>query len=264
MSLHNPPKALLFDVFGTVVDWRSTITTALTTACRNALRANSPSIPIRVQQAAREVDWHAFAQQWRNSYIAFTRGFDPSSPSFTTVDEHHYDSLKSLLAKYNLDGLFSESEIKSLSLKWHFLDPWKDSPRGLEELNKTFITATLSNGNTALLEDLAQYASLSFNHVFSAEQFKAYKPSPLVYNGAAAKLGLQTNECALVAAHLGDLRAAKRCGYQTIYVARPQEEAYSPEDVLKAKADGWVDMWIDEGQDGLLEVAKRFATSSRL
>jgi 2-haloacid dehalogenase len=101
---------------------------------------------------------------------------------------------------------------------------------------------------------------LPYTHIISAEDFGAYKPHPSVYLGAAKKLGLEPGECALVAAHLGDLKAARGCGYQTIYIERSKEEAWPSEDIAKAKKEAWVDMWIglDEGAGGFLEVAKRF------
>ena len=151
---------------------------------------------------------------------------------------------------------------------WHFLDPWSDSSPGLGLLNSKFQTATLSNGNTSLLTDLASHGSLPYTHILSAEDFKAYKPHPSVYLGAAQKLNLKPEECALVAAHLGDLAAAKKCGYQVIYIDRPQEEGWGREKVDKAMKEGWVDMWVDlqEGEGfgslrkdgGFVEVARRF------
>ena len=139
---------------------------------------------------------------------------------------------------------------------WHFLDPWPDSSPGLGLLNQKFITSTLSNGNTALLSDLAKHGSLPYAHLLSAEDFQAYKPHPNVYNGAAKKLGLETSQCALVAAHLGDLAAARNCGYQTIYISRPQEEQWSKEKIEQSRE--WVDMWIEEGDGGFEEMARRF------
>ena len=129
-------------------------------------------------------------------------------------------------------------------------------------LNQKFETATLSNGNTSLLRDLAEYGKLPYKHIASAEDFKAYKPHPEVYNGAAKKLGLQTRECGLIAAHLGDLQAAKGCGYQTIYIERREEETWDQEKVEKAKKDGWVDMWLGIDEGGFEEVAKRFGCTA--
>jgi 2-haloacid dehalogenase len=107
------------------------------------------------------------------------------------------------------------------------------------------------------LEDLQSFGKLDFSHIFSAEQFGTFKPNKKVYFGAVEKLGLQPDECALVAAHLGDLQAAKSCGLAAIYVERPQEEGWSQRKIEQAKADGWVDLWITEGEDGFLAVDRK-------
>ena len=111
---------------------------------------------------------------------------------------------------------------------------------------------------------MAKHANLPWTHIFSSEHFDAYKPSPKVYNGAVEKLGLQAGECAMVAAHLGDLKAARECGMKTIYVEREAEEDLSKEEVAQAKAEGWVDIWVGiedgkEGEKGFLEVVKRLS-----
>ena len=262
MSTTNPPKALLTDVFGTVVDWRSSVTRHLTISASEALNSSTRSIPSAVRTAADAVSWADLAQEWRLSYYHFTRSYDPSNKqNWKTVDQHHVEALNKLLGEHALDGLWTDEEIEKISLIWHFLDPWPDSSRGLAVLNQKFETATLSNGNTSLLSDLASHGPLPYKHIISAEDFGAYKPHPSVYLGAAKKLGLEASECALVAAHLGDLKAAKAVGYQAIYIDRSREESWSEEEKKKAKADGWVDMWIDldEGAVGFLEIAKRFS-----
>jgi len=253
----------LTDVFGTVVDWRSTVTKHLTISASEALNSSTRSIPSTVRTAASDVSWPAIAALWRESYHQFTRTYDPSTADkskFKTVDQHHVEALNRILVDHSLEGLWTDVEIQRISMIWHFLDPWPDSSPGLETLNQRFETATLSNGNISLLSDLAKHGSLPYKHIISAEDFGAYKPHPSVYLGAAKKLGLEPGECALVAAHLGDLKAARGCGYQTIYIDRLKEEAWSEQDVAKARAEGWVDMWIDldEGAVGFLEIAKRF------
>ena len=161
-----------------------------------------------------------------------------------------------LIKDHNIVDLWSPSEIHKISLIWHFLDPWPDSSPGLGLLNQKFITSTLSNGNASLLSDLAKHGDLPYKHITGAEDFKAYKPHPDVYLGAAKKLALEPQECALVAAHLGDLKAARRHGYQTIYIARPQEEQWKAEQVEEART--WVDMWVELDDGGFVEVARRF------
>ncbi|KAI1623035.1 2-haloacid dehalogenase [Exophiala viscosa] len=263
MSTSHPPKALLTDVFGTVVDWRSTVTNHLSLSASEALNSPTTSIPSTVRTAASEISWPAVAQLWRESYYQFTRSYDPSTKdksNFKTVDQHHVEALNKILCDHGLDGLWKDEEIEKIALIWHFLDPWPDSSPGLSKLNQKFKTATLSNGNTSLLSDLAKHGNLPYTDIISAEDFGAYKPHKSVYLGAAKKLGVEPSECALIAAHLGDLDAARGCGYQTIYIERSQEEAWPQDKVAKAKQEGWVDMWLDldEGEVGFLEIAKRF------
>ena len=263
MSTSHPPKALLTDVFGTVVDWRSTVTNHLSLSASEALNSPTTSIPSTVRTAASEISWPAIAQLWRESYYQFTRSYDPSAKdkgNFKTVDQHHVEALNKILGDHGLDGLWKDVEIEKMALIWHFLDPWPDSSPGLGKLNQKFKTATLSNGNTSLLSDLAKHGNLPYTDIISAEDFGAYKPHKSVYLGAAKKLGVEPSECALIAAHLGDLEAARGCGYQTIYIERLKEEAWPEEKIAKAKEEGWVDMWLnlDEGEVGFLEIAKRF------
>lgn len=203
-------------------------------------------------------DWGNLAQEWRNTYKQFTKSLaEDSGLPWKTVDEHHLDSLKQLLATWQLEGLWTSDEIRALSLIWHRLDPWPDSSVGIKELNKQFWTVTLSNGNLSLLNDLRVYAKMDFTHVFSAELFGSYKPSPKVYLGAVEKLGLKPSECAMVASHLSDLKAAKSNGLQAIYVERPFEEDWSDEMVEKARAEGWVDLWVSTNQEGFITMAER-------
>ncbi|KAJ5178901.1 hypothetical protein N7492_002111 [Penicillium capsulatum] len=252
-------EALFFDTFGTVVEWRSCVTDALVAALDQALGDPSKNIPAKVRDDALALspsDWLAFAEEWRRSYGVFTSTFDPSN-EFISVDQHHYNALQDLLTQRGIRTVFTDDEVWSLALCWHRLDPWPDSVPGLELLNRKFITATLSNGNVSLLEDLQRRGSLPFTHLFSAENFGAYKPSPKVYYGAAYQLGLDPGQCTLVAAHLKDLQAAKGCGFRTIYVERELEEAWSAEEVAQARKDGFVDIWIDIKAGGFVEVARR-------
>ncbi|KAM0264482.1 hypothetical protein ACHAQJ_000673 [Trichoderma viride] len=254
-------KALLFDIFGTVVDWRSSVTDEISLRTFRKLsseNALSPALKTRLESLTQS-DWDDFIQEWRNSYIAFTRSFNPETDAWKSIDEHHYDSLVELLQKWDLEGLFTETEIESLSLVWHRLTPWADSPDGLTELSRKYTTGTLSNGNTSLLRDLNDFSSLPFHKVFSAETFKAYKPNPATYLGAVQALGLRPEEVALVAAHLGDLHAAKGCGLRTIYVERQREEAWKKEEERYIEAKKWVDLWVTEEENGLLTVAEKLA-----
>jgi 2-haloacid dehalogenase len=258
-----PPNAIFFDVFGTCVDWRSSIHRALTQRTEHALNDSQRSLSAALRQRASALtsqDWHVFTQEWRNSYKKFTRTYDPAAHGgqFVSVDKHHLEALRELLQKWELDGLFTDEEIHTLSLDWHYLDPWPDTVGGLTRLNTKFETSTFSNGNVSLLQDLCKNGPLPFKHITSAEEFGAYKPSPAVYDGAARKLGFEPKHCVLVAAHLGDLKAAKGRGFQTVYVERPQEEDFTDEQVAQAKLDGWVDVWVGLNEDGFREVATRF------
>jgi 2-haloacid dehalogenase len=145
----------------------------------------------------------------------------------------------------------------SLSKTWHFIDPWPDSPEGIHSLGRHFITSTLSNGNHALLLDLQNHGNLGFQHLISAEDFGAYKPSPETYLGACEKLGLQPREVGMVAAHLADLKAARDCGLRTVFVERPGEEDQPKESAPYLLAKQWVDIWISQNEEGLLQVARR-------
>ncbi|KAL7809149.1 haloacid dehalogenase [Trichoderma aethiopicum] len=255
-----PIKALLFDVFGTLVDWRSSVTDELSLRIfrkQSSPEANLPPTLKARLEALTQSDWDRFVQEWRDSYTAFTRNFNPQTDEWKSIDEHHRDSLVELLRKWDLEGLFTEAEIESLSLVWHRLTPWPDSAQGLEELHGRYTTATLSNGNTSLLRDLADFGGLAFDHVFSAETFRAYKPDPGTYLGAVRALGLRPEEVALVAAHLKDLKAARECGLGTIYVEREREEEWGREEERFKEARGWVDLWVGEGAGGLLGVAER-------
>ncbi|KAM0717931.1 hypothetical protein Q7P37_006263 [Cladosporium fusiforme] len=243
------PKALFFDVFGTCVDWRKTVTEALIEAASKAGDTKmSPS------------DWAAFAQEWRTSYLTFTRAVaaDPNL-GWKTVDQHHLDSLHELLASHGLADLWPQHIVEDLSLIWHRLAPWPDTNAGLQALNDLGIqTATLTNGNLTLIGNMAAHAKMPFQHILSAEMFNSYKPNPAVYLGAADKLGLEPGECGMVAAHLGDLEAAQKCGLATVYVERPQEER---EGHLREK-EGLVDVWVGMQEGGFVEAARRLAVGN--
>ncbi|PKX98603.1 haloacid dehalogenase, type II [Aspergillus novofumigatus IBT 16806] len=247
------PRVLFFDVFGTVVEWRNPVSKALHDAAQSALQDPEKNLsdPVRAKVSSMtQSDWLDITEEWRESYHHFTQNRDPSKP-FVPVDEHHYSYLLKLLQAHGLATLFTDAQRWDLALSWHRLTPWPDTVHGLELLNRKFRTCTLSNGNVALLEDLCRYGSLPFTEVLSAEHFGAYKPSPKVYGGAG--------ECALVAAHLGDLKGAKACGFQTIYVERLKEETL---DVEQARKEGYVDIWIDASCDGFVELARRFGVDT--
>ncbi|KAF2477788.1 haloacid dehalogenase [Lindgomyces ingoldianus] len=241
MALLQSPKALLFDAFGICVDWRRTVTNSLYAHAHASLNSATASV----------------VNSWRNSYKKFTKSVanDPALP-WKTVDGHHLETLEQLLSEWNLDGLWIDDEVRMMSLIWHRLEPWPDSAPGIKVLNKLPYTVTLSNGNLSLLSDLKSYGSMDFTRTFSAEQFESYKPSPSVYLGEVEKLGLKPPECAMVAAHLTYLKAAKSHGLQAIYIERSLEEDWSSEEIEVAKTEGRVDLWIPIDQAGFMTVAE--------
>jgi 2-haloacid dehalogenase len=262
----SPPKALTFDVFGTVVDWRKTVTETLihSAAAKTSSSSRSadlsPEVKTRLSRLTDE-DWGQFAQEWRNSYKQFVKGFVPGETEWRDIDTHHHLALIDLLKKWQLEDLYTKEEVEDLSLMWHYLDPWRDSSSGLHKLGTKFITSTLSNGNQSLLKDLNKHGDLGFKKLQSSADFKAYKPHPSVYQGAAKAMGCEPSEVAMVAAHLIDLKAARGCGFRTIYVERRREEDWAPEQEEYQDAKIWVDMWVNEEEGGFVEVARRFGIS---
>ena len=200
-------KALTFDVFGTVVDWRSSI-------IREGRGLG--------ERKGLEVDWGAFADAWRGGYGPSMARVRSGELPWMTIDQLHRTILDELLVKFGIKGL-SEAEIGDFNRAWHRLDPWPDAVEGLTRLKRKFVIATLSNGNVALLVNMAKRAALPWDTVLSAELMRHYKPDAEVYKGAAALLGLETREVMMVAAHPGDLRAAAATGMRTGYVPRPME-----------------------------------------
>lgn len=200
------PAAVLFDVFGTVVDWRGSIVRELARLGRaHGVRA----------------DWGAFADAWRAGYRPamdrVRRGELPWQP----LDSLHLQMLPGLLRRFGLD--LPPREVAALNRIWHRLAAWPEARTGLRRLKRGCTIGTLSNGNMALLIELSKAARLPWDCVFSAELFHHYKPDPEVYRGAAALLALPPAEVMLAAAHKDDLAAARRCGLQTAYVRRPRE-----------------------------------------
>lgn len=200
-------KALTFDVFGTVVDWRgSLIEEGRRLGRRKRLK----------------VDWAAFADAWRGGYRPAMDRVRRGELPWTNIDGLHRMILDELLPRFGIAGL-SEAEKDQLNRAWHRLAPWKDAPAGLRRLKKRFVIATLSNGNVALLTNMAKHGGLPWDCILSAELFGHYKPDPEAYQGAARLLGLRPDEVLMVAAHKDDLDAAARAGLRTAHVARPLE-----------------------------------------
>lgn len=272
-------KGLTFDVFGTTVDWRSSVIEELELRIhRKRTGAGAEALPAALRERLQYLDeqdsslppgadtWIGrFADTWRAAYLVFVKSqasagvLDAGRP-FHSTDAHHHESLVALLDEFQLEGLFSDAELTSLSLVWHRLRPWADSVAGLAALAAPplgLVVATLTNGNEALIRDLDGFGELGFQHLFCAETFRAYKPAPEAYRGAAARLGLPPGEVAMVATHMLDLAAARSVGFRTVYVERPREEAWGQDDERFVQAREWVDLWIKEDEDGFVEMAKR-------
>ena len=211
-------KALTFDVFGTVVDWYSSI------VAEGEKFGNTHGI---------NIDWAQFALKWRAGYGPAMDKVRRGELPWQNIDALHRRILDSLLDAFEIADL-SEAEKDYLNRVWHRLKPWPDVISGLERLRKRYIVATLSNGNVALLTNMAKFAGLPWDCILSAELTQHYKPDPEVYQIAANLLGLSPNEVMMVAAHPGDLRAAQAVGFQTALVLRPLE--YGPGRVQEVTA----------------------------
>jgi len=200
-------QALTFDVFGTVVDWRGSL-------IRQGVAFG----------AARglSVDWARFAADWRGGYGPSMDRVRRGELPWTNIDTLHRMVLDQLLEKYHITDL-SETDKEHLNRVWHQLTPWPDAVAGLTRLRVRYVLATLSNGNVALLTNMAKYAGLPWDCILSAELMKHYKPDPEVYQTAASLLGLRPEQVMMVAAHKGDLRAAQGVGLRTAFVPRPME-----------------------------------------
>ena len=266
MPQAGPPSIIFFDVLGTMVEWRHCIANQLSAAAQSAIQdqGRNLSADVHARVSAMSISsWQEISAEWHHSYMNFGNTYDPSKP-FVSVDEYNRISLEKILSKWLLQDLFHQDDLDHLTLSWHQLDSYSDSAPGLSLLNTKFPTSTLSNGNIKLLEDLQKHTSLPFKHITSAEHLGAYKPSPEAYHSAARKFGLSNSQCCLVAAHLQDLQAAKKCGFQTIYLERELEEAWGGEDVARAREEGFVDYWVEVGGSGLIEVARYFGIEPEL
>ena len=223
-------RALVFDVFGTLVDWRSGVT--------EAFRASGVA-----------GDPEELADAWRARYRPILAEVNEGSRPWGNFDDLHLVTLGDLLAERGMD--LSVEERHRLVGAWHRLDPWPDVRAGLEALRRRCVAAALSNGHLALLVELARHADLRFDCVLSAELAHAYKPAPQVYQTAAHLLGVQAAELMLVAAHPWDLEGAREAGLRTAFVDRPLE--YGPGSAARADPDA------DESVADLLELAERLA-----
>ena len=203
-------KVLFFDVFGTVVDWRSGIV--------GQLEAFGRAKGVRA-------DWAELADAWRGLYHPAMRAVRKGERGWANLDELHRETLVEVLPRFGIDDV-SEAEIDRLVRAWHRLDAWPDSVPGLTRLKRRFVLSTLSNGTVALLVNMARHAGLPWDAPLCSETARAYKPDPRAYLHNAELLQVAPAEAMLVAAHNYDLKAAQRLGFKTAFVARPTE--YGP------------------------------------
>jgi 2-haloacid dehalogenase len=200
-------NALIFDVFGTVVDYRSTI-----------MREGEQL----AQQKGLTVNWDEFSYAWRSRYQPLLQRVERHEMPWTKLDTLHRLALEEVLAEFRVTGL-TEDEKVHLNRVWHRLQPWPDSVAGLTKLRQKFVLATLSNGNVSLLTNMAKYSGLPWDCILSAELVRAYKPNPAVYQMAIELLDLPAQQIMLVAAHPYDLEAACAQGMRTALIPRPLE-----------------------------------------
>ena len=214
------PKVLVFDIFGTVVDWHG-------------------SIAKEVNAMGLHVDGGEFALAWRAGYQPAMKRVMSGELGWTLIDDLHRMILDEILTKFKITHL-SEADKRHLNKAWHRLDAWPDSVAGLTRLKTKFTICTLSNGNLGLLTNMAKRAGLPWDCILSAEVFRAYKPHPSTYLGAAKVFDLAPGEVMLVAAHQDDLAAARDCGLQSAFIERLHEfGANQPSDVSPNAANTW-------------------------
>jgi 2-haloacid dehalogenase len=209
------PKALAFDVFGTVVDWRTGI-------AREAA-------PLLDQLGRTDVTPEAFADGWRARYQPAMARVRSGERPFVILDMLHRETLEDLLISLEIDpAAVGDGRLHDLTFAWHRLDPWPDAVAGLTRLKRRFPIVTLSNGNIALMVDMARRAGLPWDAILGAEVSGHYKPDPEAYLATARQLAIEPDELCLVAAHHSDLAAARRCGLMGAYVDRPMEYGGRP------------------------------------
>ena len=225
-------KALVFDVFGTVVDWRTSV-------------AREGEVLARRKDIS-HVDWLEFADDWRAGYRPSMDRVRRGELPWTRIDDLHRMILDELLVKYNIKSL-TEDEKRDFNKAWHRLNPWPDSLPGIIRLKQRYIIATLSNGNVALLTNMAKYASLPWDCILSAELIRHYKPDPEIYLMAADMLDLAPSEVMLTAAHKNDLKAARTRELMTAFVPRPLE--YGPNRETDTSFEDWIDVFANDIED---------------
>jgi 2-haloacid dehalogenase len=214
-------KAILFDTFGSVVNWRASLIAELEEF--GAKRGVS-------------ADWTRLVDAWRGAYRPSMDEVRKGLRPWTILDDLHRASLDRLVADMGIVG-FSEADLVHINLGWHRLHPWPDSVAGLTRLKKRFIIAPLSNGNVSLLVEMAKFAGLPWDMVFGSDLFRHFKTDPETYLGAAVLLGLQPHQVMMAAAHNHDMHAARALGLRTAFFARPGEYGPNQARDLVAESD---------------------------
>jgi 2-haloacid dehalogenase len=217
-------RALLFDVFGTVVDWRSGIAREAAAFLTRHGRAGQ--------------DGTSFADAWRRRYQPAMEQVRSGRRPFVRLDTLHRENLDGVLSEFGIDAArVPRAELDDLNLAWHRLDPWPDVVAGLARLKTRYIIAPLSNGNIALILDMARHARLPWDVILGAEVAQAYKPMPEAYLRTADILSMRPAELCMVAAHNSDLAAARACGLRTAFVPRPREHGPGQTTDLRPEQD---------------------------
>ena len=210
MTRFDDVRALVFDVFGTVVDWREGI-------ARDAA-------PVLASLGRQDIDPRAFADAWRKRYQPAMEECRSGRRAWTRLDVLHRENLDGVLQDHGIDpARLGDAALDDLNRAWHRLDPWPEAVAGLTRLKRKFIIAPLSNGNIALMTNMAKRAGIPWDAILGAEVVQAYKPQPEAYIRTAEVLGIRRHELCLVAAHNGDLKAARAAGLATAFVPRPTE-----------------------------------------
>ena len=204
------PVAIVFDTFGSVVDWRGSLIAELTAFG---------------QARHIEADWAALVDAWRGAYHPSMDRVRKGEQAWTILDDLHRTSLDRLVRDFGIERL-SEADLRHINRGWHRLNPWPDSVAGLTRLKRRYIIGPLSNGNVALLTNMAKHAGLPWDVIFGSDLFEHYKPDPATYLGVARLLGLEPSQVMMAAAHNSDLGHARRAGLMTAFFPRPNE--YGP------------------------------------
>jgi len=231
-------RALVFDVFGTLVDWRGSI----------AREARELLAPRGVS-----VDWPAFADAWRAQYQPAMEEVRSGKIPFSKLDVLHRRNLEVVLKAFGIGGLDEVTRVQ-LNLAWHRLDAWPDVPPGLRRLRERFRIAPCSNGNVSLMVDLARRNGLPWDAILGAEFARDYKPKAVVYQSAAAAFDCEPAQVLMVAAHSDDLAAAARAGLRTAHIARPDEKG-------PGRGESRPSVPVDVAARDLLELADRLGAS---